>query len=283
MTIKEIVEVKNKEMIKMTPVKERQDINIPDITNENISKRNGMVYCLTGSGGSGKTSLLLNMMRSPKLYRNKFHNIYYICPISSFLSIEKHPFEKHDKVFHELTTKLLESIYNDLIAKKEAFVEYELKQKEKKKLKNKSKPERLGIEGGSDDGNDSESDDEPKELEYSCIIIDDMADALKNNDITKQLNKMIIKARHIMCSFIIPIQSYYYMPKILRKQLTYITIFKPKNIEEWNSIARELLNLNKDDSLKLFDYIFDEPYTHLDIDLVSNKCYKNFNELKLIS
>jgi len=36
MPIKEIVEVKNKEMVKMTPVKERQDIYIPDITNENI-------------------------------------------------------------------------------------------------------------------------------------------------------------------------------------------------------------------------------------------------------
>jgi hypothetical protein len=237
-----------------------------------------MVYCLTGSGGSGKTSLLLNMMKSPKLYRNKFHNIYYICPISSFLSVEHHPFEKHEKVYHELTVQLLEQIYTELIAKKEAFVEYEAKQKEKRKLKGKQKEV---IE--DEDNNLSESEEEIKELEYSLIIIDDMADSLKNNDIQKQLNKMIIKARHIMCSFIIPIQSYYYMPKILRKQLTYITIFKPKNVEEWNSIGKELLNLNKDDSLKLFDYIFDEPYTHLDIDLVNNKCYKNFNQLKLIS
>jgi hypothetical protein len=280
MTIKEIVEVKNNQMVKMKPIKERQDIYIPDITNENISRRNGMVYCLSGSGGSGKTSLLLNMMKSIKLYRNKFHNIYYICPISSFLSVEHHPFEKHDKVYHELTTSILENIYQELIAKKEAFVEYEAKQKEKK---SKKKIKHENIEGDDDIDNSSDSDDEPKELEYSCIIIDDMADALKNNDISKQLNKMIIKARHIMCSFIIPIQSYYYMPKILRKQLTYITIFKPKNIEEWNSISRELLNLNKDDSLKLFDYIFNEPYTHLDIDLTNNKCYKNFNELKLIS
>ena len=52
MTIKEIIEVKNNQMVKMTPIKERQDIYIPDITNDNISKRNGMVYCLTGSGGS---------------------------------------------------------------------------------------------------------------------------------------------------------------------------------------------------------------------------------------
>ena len=281
MTIKEIIEVPNNQMVKMTPIKERQDIYIPDIQNDNISRRNGMVYCLTGSGGSGKTSLLLNMMKSPKLYRNKFHNIYYICPISSFLSVEHHPFEKHEKVYHELTVQLLEQIYTELIAKKEAFVEYEAKQKEKLKMKGKKNIKVDSIEG--DENDDNSSEEEIRELEYSCIIIDDMADSLKNNDIQKQLNKMIIKARHIMCSFIIPIQSYYYMPKILRKQLTYITIFKPKNVEEWNSIGKELLNLNKDDSLKLFDYIFDEPYTHLDIDLVNNKCYKNFNQLKLIS
>jgi hypothetical protein len=280
MTIKEIVEVKNNQMVKMKPIKERQDIYIPDITNKNISRRNGMVYCLSGSGGSGKTSLLLNMMKSIKLYRNKFHNIYYICPISSFLSVEHHPFEKHDNVYHELTTSILENIYQELIAKKEAFVEYEAKQKEKK---SKKKIKHENIEGDDDIDNSSDSDDEPKELEYSCLIIDDMADALKNNDISKQLDKMIIKARHILLSFIIPIQSYYYMPKILRKQLTYITIFKPKNYAEWESIGKELLNLNKDDSLKVFDYIFNEPYTHLDIDLTNNKCYKNFNELKLIS
>jgi hypothetical protein len=280
MTIKEIIEVKNNQMVKMKPIKERQDIYIPDIANENISRRNGMVYCLSGSGGSGKTSLLLNMMKSPKLYRNKFHNIYYICPISSFLSVEHHPFEKHDKVFHELTTSILENIYQELIAKKEAFVEYEAKQKEKKSKK-KIKHEK--IEGDDDIDDSSDSDDEPKELEYSCIIIDDMADSLKNTEIEKQLNKMIIKARHIMCSFIIPIQSYYYMPKILRKQLTYITIFKPKNYAEWESIGKELLNLNKDDSLKVFDYVFNENYNHIDIDLVNNKYYKNFNTLKLIS
>ena len=283
MTIKEIIEVQNNQMVKMTPIKERQDIYIPDIKNENISRRNGMVYCLTGSGGSGKTSLLLNMMKSPKLYRNKFHNIYYICPISSFLSVEHHPFEKHEKVYHELTVQLLEQIYTELIAKKEAFVEYEEKQKEKLKMKGKKNLKVNSIEGDENDNNSSDTDDEIRELEYSLIIIDDMADSLKNNDIQKQLNKMIIKARHIMLSFIVPIQSYYYMPKILRKQLTYITIFKPKNVEEWNSIGKELLNLNKDDSLKLFDYIFDESYTHLDIDLVNNKCYKNFNQLKLIS
>jgi uncharacterized protein involved in tolerance to divalent cations len=110
-----------------------------------------------------------------------------------------------------------------------------------------------------------------------------MASTLKENDIQKQLNKMLIKARHINCAFIFTLQSYYYFPKILRKQITNITIFKPKNVEEWNSISKELLNMNKEDALTLYNYVYDEPYTHLDLDTVDNKVYKNFNLLNLIS
>ena len=68
---------------------------------------------------------------------------------------------------------------------------------------------------------------------------------------------------------------------MLRKQLTYITIFKPKNVEEWYSIANEVLNLNKDDALQLYDYVFDVPYTHLDIDTTNNHMYKTFNLLEI--
>ena len=43
------------------PIKESQEIYIPNIDAQNISKRNGMINILTGSGGSGKTNLLLNL------------------------------------------------------------------------------------------------------------------------------------------------------------------------------------------------------------------------------
>lgn len=270
MTINSITEIPNPNTKSMKPIKEKQDIYIPEIRDENISKRNGMVYCLTGSGGSGKSSLLLNMMKNKNQYRNKFHNIYYICPVASFLSVEKHPFEQHDKVYHELTPDLLNKLYNELIGIKE---NYELN---KKKKENKDK---------SFNDDDSVSDylpsDEEDEIQYSCIIIDDMASSLKDKNISNELNKMIIKARHLCCSFIITLQSYFYCEKIIRKQLTYVTIFKPKNIEEWNSIAKELFNMNKDDALVLYNYVFDAPYNHIDVDLVENKYYKNFNLLKL--
>ena len=44
--------------------------------------------------------------------------------------------------------------------------------------------------------------EEEEDPEYACVIIDDMASSLKDNDIQKLLNTMLIKARHIQCSFI---------------------------------------------------------------------------------
>jgi len=240
MTIKDIVEIKNTEIPKQKPIKERMDIYIPNIP-QGIPRRNDFISIYSGSGGSGKSNLILNLFKSRHLYRNKFHHVYYICPMSSFLSIEKHPFSDHDKVYHELTVNLLEEIYNELLTIKE----------------------------------------EEEEPEYSCVIIDDMASSLKENEIQKQLNKMLIKARHIQCSWIFTLQSYYYFPLMLRKQITNCILFKSKNKKEYECLMHELINLNKDDALKLYNYVFNAPYNHLDIDTVENKLYKNFNELIL--
>jgi hypothetical protein len=56
-------------------------------------------------------------------------------------------------------------------------------------------------------------------------------------------------------------------------------IIRCKNIREWFTIAKEILKYNKDDALLLYNYVFDKPYAHLDIDTVTNTYYKNFNEL----
>ena len=61
MTITNITEIQNPNLPKFQVIKENQDIYVPNIDAANISKRNGMIYVLTGSGGSGKTNLLLNL------------------------------------------------------------------------------------------------------------------------------------------------------------------------------------------------------------------------------
>jgi ABC-type dipeptide/oligopeptide/nickel transport system ATPase component len=240
-----IIEIDSKLNIK-SGIKEKMNIDVENV-NINIPHRNGFIYAMVGSGGSGKSSLLLSMFKSTKFYKKKFDNIYLFTPMSSYLSVESHPFENHSNVYHELTIKKLERIYTEL-----------------NELKEKSINENLPIEN-------------------SIIIIDDFGNDLKNNDLTMFLNKMIIKARHLSCCFIFTLQNYFLLPLTIRKQITNVTIFKPKNKKEWDTISSELLNMNKDDTLELYKYIFDKLYTHLDIDTLNNNIYKNFNLLEIDS
>jgi len=242
MPIIEIKEELNKAMPKTKPIKEKMDTYIPDII-EGVAKRNGSIALYVGSGGSGKTSFLLNQMKT--VYKKKFHHIYYFCPSSSFASIKDHVFAKHDKVYNELEVDTLEEIKNDLIERKE------------------------NIEEGD-------------EQEYSLIIIDDFANNLKDKLLLRTLNSMLIKARHLNAFFIFTVQSYLYLAKILRKQLTWCSIFSGvRNKEEWKIIREELLKMNEEDAKKLYDFVFDVPYNHLDLDLFEDKIYKNGNILSI--
>jgi hypothetical protein len=104
-----------------------------------------------------------------------------------------------------------------------------------------------------DDEDADEDEGPPPPLEYSCSIIDNFADALKDEEIERVLAKMIIKVRHLCCSVIFTLQSYLYMPKKLRKQVTNISIFRPNNVQEWDSVGREVLSLSPTQKLTLHD------------------------------
>ena len=238
-----ITEVDSK-LKKMPPIKEKMDVYLEGV-NRNIPCRNGFVWAITGSGGSGKSSMLLNMFKDKDYYRNKFDNIFLFTPLTSFLSVQKHPFEKHNKVFHDLEQEILEDIEDELLDIKEDCV------------------------------------DNDYDMENSLIIVDDFAGNLKDKALIKCLNKMILKTRHINCSWVFTLQSYYMLPKLLRKQINFITCFKPKNNEEWTSIAKEIFSISKDKQQVLYDYCFSEPYQHLDLDLNTNRMFKNFNLLQI--
>ena len=49
-----------------------------------------------------------------------------------------------------------------------------------------------------------------------------------------------------------------------------------KKSREWLNISEELLNMDKKNQLQFYEYIYDKPYNHLDIDTVDNKLFKNF-------
>ena len=236
-----ISEIKN-DLPTIKPVKEIMSIYIDGI-NPNIPNRNGFIYALIGSPGSGKSSLLLSLFRSKNYYKNKFNHIYLITPESSFLSVKDHPFENHNKVYHELTSEVLENIYNELVEIKKDCI------------------------------------DNNYEIEHACIIVDDYASDLKDKELIKSLKQLLIKSRHIGCSFIFTLQTYNLFPLVLRKLLTNVSLFKPKNKIELDSVRKELINLNEQDTQDLMNYVFSEEYSHLDVDTNTNILRKNFNKL----
>ena len=168
-----------------------------------------------------------------------------ITPESSFQSLSKHPFQEHPNVFHELNDGVLDYIYDEIMEYKKQAIE------------------------------------DKRPIEHSCIIIDDYANELKNKELVEALKKLLIKSRHLNCFFIFTLQAYNLFPLVLRKFITNISLFKPKNNVETESIRNELLNMNKDDFNELYNYVFNEPYNHLDYDTNTMELRKNFNKLDI--
>ena len=153
-----ITEIKNN-LPKTKALKEIMEIYVPNI-DRNLPSKNGSIYAIIGAPGSGKSNLLFStLFKNLNYYRSKFDNLYLITPESSFLSLQKHPFKDHNKVFHELDKATLEVIFEEILEYKKQALE----------------------------------DDRP--VEHSCIIIDDYADGLKdkdiyNNEFEKTVNKI---------------------------------------------------------------------------------------------
>jgi hypothetical protein len=239
-----IIKLIENELPKIKPVKEIMSIYIDGI-DPNLPNRNGFIYALIGAPGTGKSSLLLSLFRDRNYYKKKFNNLFLITPESSFSSVSNHPFKNHSKVYHDLNEDVLENIYEELV---------ELK--------------RECIEDGF-------------AVESSCLIIDDFANDLKSKELIKILKRILTKSRHIGCSVIFTLQAYNMFPLVLRKMLTNITLFKPKNRVELESVRKELINLNEEKTNELFNYVFDEEYNHLDIDTATDTKRKNFKLLDI--
>ena len=222
----------------LKPTKEIMATDIDGI-NKNIPHKNGFIYTIIGAPGTGKSSLLLSLFRDKNYYKGKFENVYLITPESSFLSVRSHPFKNHSNVYHELDTNTLNDIYTECLESKQECLEFEC------------------------------------ELEHSILIVDDFASDLKDINIIKALRKILTKSRHICLSVIFTLQAYNMFPLVLRKMITDITLFKPKNRLEMENIRKELINLNENDMITLSDYVFDEEYNHLSINTASGILRKN--------
>ena len=65
---------------------------------------------ITGSAGSGKTSMLVNLMTSNQAYKKAFHTVHIVMPSHSVASLKKNVFKNHPRMHDELTWSVLDGI-----------------------------------------------------------------------------------------------------------------------------------------------------------------------------
>ena len=65
---------------------------------------------IIGSAGSGKTSMMVNLLTSTQGYKKAFHAVHVVMPSHSVASLKKNVFKNHNRTHDELTYSVLDGI-----------------------------------------------------------------------------------------------------------------------------------------------------------------------------
>lgn len=114
--------------------------------------------------------------------------------------------------------------------------------------------------------------------ENHCIIFDDMTAYLKNKDTLQMLKEMIFNRRHLHLSIYFLVQTWYSVPKDIRKLFNNAFIFKVSK-NEMENIFEEVVEQKKELIPAISKIVFSEPYQFLFINIESQRMFKNWDEL----
>ena len=112
----------------------------------------------------------------------------------------------------------------------------------------------------------------------NCIIIDDLTAYLKNNDVQKLFKDLIFNRRHYRTSIYFLCQTWFSIPKEIRRLFNNIFVFRTSK-NELTSIFEEVVEQKKDLVGDIARVVYDQPYQYLFINTESQRLFKNFDEL----
>jgi len=202
---------------------------------------------INGRPGSGKTSLILNLIaKRGKLYNKKFDRIFVFSP--SLLTMKNNPFEDlpENQLHTELTPENLQTALDDISESGEKI---------------------LFI-----------LDDVVNDMKKSAEI---------QNTLSKMLmNRRHLAGSGGSTSFIITTQVYNKVPAPIRKTASHIIIYHTKNKKELDTIYDELIIIPQKDFYEVLKYCFDKKhnFVYIDVDKSYDRMFhKNFNALQFNS
>lgn len=208
------------------------------------------IHIIVGSKGSGKTSLLLSMLKSKDIYRKHFNNIYLISPTAGTGHDPKmlKLVDELDKDGHFFTECNDES-YNEILD-----------------MIKKSNNELL---------------DKKKEYRNLLILDDCLASMPRNGEKNNKLNEMIIACRHLHTNVILLVQKYNTIPTLIRNNTDYISFFPSHSRQEIQTLINDW-SIDEKLFKQLLDFATSEKYSFLHINLLhDNKplFFKKFDRI----
>jgi len=204
-----------------------------------------MLVC--GRPGSGKTSLILNLVcKRGKMFNKKFDKVYVFSP--SLLTMTDEPFGElpEEQVHTELNVENFERALSDIAdtGEKILFI----------------------------------LDDVVNDMKKNMAIQTLLSKAL--------MNRRHLAGAGGSTSFIITTQVYNKIPAPIRKTASHIILYHTRNKKEIETIYDELIVLPKDDFYEILKYCFDKRHNFIYIDInksYDKMFHKCFNQLEFNS
>jgi hypothetical protein len=228
------------------------DFLVDNILGEHIKSpfpNTSFFWVICGKAGSGKTSLMINALKSKKenrVYRKVFDKIILVMPENSKKSIKNNPLDDlpEDQVFENMGPEVIEKI---------------------KSIRNDF----------------DEEDKKKKRPRHQLLILDDVTAYLKDKENIKSLIELATNRRHLKLSIILLVQFLKSIPRPIRFQVTDITFFKPSNNLDLKIIQEEFVNLENDKFNDLTRYVFINNHDFLFINKNNETYFKNLQKINL--
>lgn len=114
----------------------------------------------------------------------------------------------------------------------------------------------------------------------SLIIFDDQTAHLKKKETLQLFKELIFNRRHLHTSLYFCVQTYFSVPKDIRRLWTNLFIFKTSK-DELINLWSEQIEYENSILPKIRKLVYDKPYQYLFINADSQRLFKGFDEIKI--
>lgn len=211
------------------------------------------MYLISGASGSGKSSLIINLLKSNRFSKDRKHKVSYKNMFDKIIFVSPSAHTLKDSIFDNLPDdQMFSHLDEDVFETVEALT-----------------------------ADNVENDT------HTLLILDDVSTELrKNRFIEKELTQLAKNRRHLNLSIWIVNHRIYDSPPALRTNASMLFLFKPKSKKELEILVTEFMMMSNAQAHELLKHVFQGKHDFLLIDQSLRRSgnfefFRNFNHLEI--